>query len=210
MSVAQQGGRVNQKRRTHRAIVDAAVELIAQGRTPSVAEAAETALVSRTTAYRYFPTQQSLLVEAALAAAASPLDHIFEQATASTDVGARVDAVAVAFNREVAEREAEFRMMLRIYLDEWLTEGQLVRPARRLEWIDEALRPLGDQLGEETRMRLIAGLAMVMGIEAYVVARDICQLAPADAQHVMRWAATTLLEAAQSEDLAAAPLPVSP
>ena len=207
MLVPQQGGRVNQKRRTHRAIVDAAVDLIAEGRTPSVAEAAERALVSRTTAYRYFPTQQSLLVEAALAAAASPLDHIFEQATGSIDVGVRVDAVAVAFNREVAEREAEFRLMLRIYLDQWLAEGELVRPGRRLEWIDEALRPLRDQLGEEARGRLTAALAMVMGIEAYVVARDVCQLAPPDAQRVMRWAAKALLEAATSEARVAEPHP---
>ncbi len=55
--------RVNQKRRTRAAIVTAAKDLIEQRATPTVAQAAEAALVSRTTAYRYFPTQESLLVE---------------------------------------------------------------------------------------------------------------------------------------------------
>jgi len=34
-----------------------------EGRPPTVAEAAERALVSRATAYRYFPTQESLLLD---------------------------------------------------------------------------------------------------------------------------------------------------
>src|SRR5689334_2091027 len=59
-------GRVNQKRRTRAAIVAAAKGLMSQGVTPTVAQAAEAALVSRTTAYRYFPTQDSLLLELAV------------------------------------------------------------------------------------------------------------------------------------------------
>ena len=68
MTVPRQGkssetGRVNQKRRTRAAIVEAAQAMLQEGVTPTVAQAAEAALVSRTTAYRYFPTQESLLVE---------------------------------------------------------------------------------------------------------------------------------------------------
>jgi AcrR family transcriptional regulator len=59
----QQAGRVNQKRRTRAAIVAAAVELVEQGQSPTVAEVADAALVSRATAYRYFPTQEYLLFE---------------------------------------------------------------------------------------------------------------------------------------------------
>src|SRR5262249_15322283 len=59
-------GRVNQKRRTRAALVEAAKQLVGEGVTPTVAQAAEAALVSRTTAYRYFPTQDSLLLELAV------------------------------------------------------------------------------------------------------------------------------------------------
>src|SRR3989441_3706494 len=57
-------GRTRQKQRTRIALVTAARELVARGETPTVDEAAASASVSRTTAYRYFPNQRSLLVAA--------------------------------------------------------------------------------------------------------------------------------------------------
>ena len=67
------GGRERQKNRTRRAVVEAASALVREGRTPTVAEAAEAAEVSRATAYRYFPTQDMLLAEVALWAMGGPL-----------------------------------------------------------------------------------------------------------------------------------------
>ena len=55
--------RANQKERTRAAIVEAATEIVRSGTTPTVQAAAEAAKVSRATAYRYFPTQDSLLHE---------------------------------------------------------------------------------------------------------------------------------------------------
>ena len=55
----------NQRNRTRAAIIEAATALMREGKPPSVAEAAERALVSRATAYRYFPTQESLLLDVA-------------------------------------------------------------------------------------------------------------------------------------------------
>jgi AcrR family transcriptional regulator len=49
--------RANQKSRTREAIIDGALELMAEGTMPTVVAAAERAKVSRATAYRYFPTQ---------------------------------------------------------------------------------------------------------------------------------------------------------
>src|SRR6202795_2487281 len=57
-------GRTDQKRRTRDALIAAARELVAGGVTLTVERAAEAASISRTTAYRYFPNQRSLLVAA--------------------------------------------------------------------------------------------------------------------------------------------------
>ncbi len=54
-------GRTAQKSRTRLALVAATRELLAAGLTPTVEDAAERADISRTTAYRYFPNQRSLL-----------------------------------------------------------------------------------------------------------------------------------------------------
>src|SRR5919198_6114983 len=56
-------GRERQTRRTRRALIAAADELFAEGRVPTVAAVAERADVARATAYRYFPTQEALLLE---------------------------------------------------------------------------------------------------------------------------------------------------
>src|SRR5436305_7331247 len=57
-------GRMNQKRRTRAAIVDAARELMRSGAEVTMPEVARVALVSEATAYRYFPDLISLLAEA--------------------------------------------------------------------------------------------------------------------------------------------------
>ena len=57
-------GRTEQKARTRQALVDATRELLGTGATPQVEDAAERAGISRTTAYRYFPNQRSLLLAA--------------------------------------------------------------------------------------------------------------------------------------------------
>ena len=59
-------GRANQRRRTRKDLLEAAGRLLKDGRTPSLEEVAEAALVSRATAYRYFPSIEALLREAAL------------------------------------------------------------------------------------------------------------------------------------------------
>src|SRR6476661_7197526 len=55
-------GRTNQKARTRAAMLAATRELLAEGATVTVEKAAERAAISRTTAYRYFPNQQALLL----------------------------------------------------------------------------------------------------------------------------------------------------
>ncbi len=55
-----------QKRRTRRAILAAAVELMRRGETPTARRVADLAEVSRRTVYLYFPTQEQLLTEAAM------------------------------------------------------------------------------------------------------------------------------------------------
>ena len=64
MATAEGRERTNQKARTERAIVEACVELIQQGRPITMPEVARTAMVSEATAYRYFPDLTTLLAKA--------------------------------------------------------------------------------------------------------------------------------------------------
>src|SRR5215468_5230895 len=69
-------GRAAQKLRTRQALMDTAVELVKAGRRPSIAAVADQAGVSRATAYRYFPSQDLMLSEATIRAAAIAPDGL--------------------------------------------------------------------------------------------------------------------------------------
>lgn len=192
-----EGGRVNQKRRTHAAIVAAAQRLVDQGITPTVAQAAEEALVSRTTAYRYFPTQESLLVELAVLV---DLPTLEADMSGPGDARDRIHQMVDVFNGHVLEHEEVFRRALRVYLDIWLAthaidDAPLVRAGRRLAWIQEILEPVARDLDPADRARLEAALCLVLGAEPLVVLRDVCRLSPDDAIAVTNWVTDAILDA---------------
>ncbi|MDT2009052.1 TetR/AcrR family transcriptional regulator [Rhodococcus opacus] len=62
-------GRVKQKLRTRRALVEAAKDIAREGRSLTIAEVAEVAEVSAATAYRYFSSPDQLILEIAIGSA---------------------------------------------------------------------------------------------------------------------------------------------
>ena len=60
------GARANQRLRTRKDLLDAAVRLSREAASLSFEEIAEAAMVSRATAYRYFPGLDALMSEAAV------------------------------------------------------------------------------------------------------------------------------------------------
>ena len=133
------GGRADQKRRTRAALVSAARELVARGVTPTVADAADAASVSRAAAYRYFPNQALLLVAAHPETAARSLlgDDPPE------DPAERLDLVVTAFTTLIVETETAQRTMLRLSLDDDPTVRAALplRQGRAIAWIAEAFEP---------------------------------------------------------------------
>lgn len=196
-------GRINQKRRTRTAVVEAAARLVRAGRTPSVAEAAEAAAVSRATAYRYFPTQESLLVEVATTSEPPMTDDLLGPLSNSSDAEARVVAVVDALTNFMVEQDRGLRTMLKVSLERSLEDrgaAAPVREGRRARYLEQALAPLRGKLSDRELAQLNAGLGMVIGTEALVVLRDIYGLEPAEARSLMRWAASVLFRAATQEN----------
>jgi AcrR family transcriptional regulator len=199
-------GRVNQKRRTRAAIVDAAKALMEEGTTPTVAQAAEAALVSRTTAYRYFPTQESLLLEIAVDVDVDDIDELVARPLDDgEDAVTRTVAVLDLFNRHVLDDETRYRTALRLYLDLWLAavasgdDAPVVRVGRRRRWFADALAPLKHEIDDDALERLVAGLSLLGGGEAIFVLRDVCRLTPDEALAVTDWAARALVAATLDE-----------
>ena len=205
MPVSRQDARLNhnQRSRTRAAITEAATALLREGSPPTVAEAAERARVSRATAYRYFPTQESLLMEIAqIAPLMEPVDELVANFPADHDAGQRLAAVVEATMTAFLSDEVLIRTGLRVYLDTWLASQRdgkdiAVRTGRRMRYIDEALKPLGDRLGEPGGKRLRCALALATGGEAITSLKDAAGLD--DDEEIiatLKWAANVLLQAA--------------
>jgi AcrR family transcriptional regulator len=190
-------GRTFQKQRTRQALVAAARELVTQGLTPTVEEAAAKASVSRTTAYRYFPSQRALLLAAhPEIEARSLLPDV-----PPDDPEARLDLVIRAFLRLIVDTEAQQRTMLRLSLEPDPTHrGELpLRQGRAIGWIADALSPLRDRMSEARLRRLVLAIRSAAGIEALVWLTDIARLTREDAIELMSWSATALLRSAMAD-----------
>src|ERR1700722_20276236 len=135
----EEGGRVNQKRRTRTAIIAACQELITTGADINMPAVARAALVSEPTAYRYFPDLASLLGEALAGIEPDPAAAL----AAGADPGDPVERVAYAAEllaKLVIERQVAIRALMSVSIARGT--GRQVRPGYRFALIDQALAPL--------------------------------------------------------------------
>jgi AcrR family transcriptional regulator len=191
-----------QRRRTRKAIVDAAITLIGRGETPSVADVAAAADVSRRTVYLYFPTFDQLLLDATIGALSqTPVDRAIEAASVNKDgddAEARVERLVRALHQVSPEVERLGRSLIRLTVEHDGTAQKAGKSAprrgyRRIEWIESALSPWRQRIGPKRWKRLVAALAMVMGWEALIVQRDVCGLSASEGEELSVWAARAFL-----------------
>jgi AcrR family transcriptional regulator len=189
----QETGRVRQKERTRKALVAATRELLRQGVTPSVEQVADAAGMSRTTAYRYFPSQAALLAATFPQLESGSL--LGDDPPA--DVRKRVALFARAMTELILRNETEMRAMLRLSLDPHVDLHDVaLRQGRRTRWVADALEPLRETLAADELDRLTLAIASAAGIEAFVWLVDVGGVSRARAVEVVRSTCTALLEQA--------------
>ncbi|MHB8671935.1 MAG: TetR/AcrR family transcriptional regulator [Acidimicrobiales bacterium] len=178
---------------------------------PTVAEAAERALVSRATAYRYFPSQQSLLVELQADATQPSPDETLERA--GGDIAARVEAISREITRMVLADEALFRNQMRMSQELWFArDGDAsvpVREGRRLAWIDKALDPAAGVLPKAVMTQLRNALAVVIGVEPVISLRDVRGLSAKATEDCLASTSVALVQAAARDFLQTGTAPPS-
>jgi AcrR family transcriptional regulator len=189
----EQIGRVNQKARTREALIAAARDLLARGVLPTMEGVAATAAISRTTAYRYFPTLRALLV-----ATYPHIDAPSLGADAPADPVDRLDLVLREHGRRILRYEPEQRAVLRLSLDPG-GDGPPDLPMNRglrIAWISDALAPLRGRLSDDEMTRLVHGIGATFGIEAFVWLTDVAGLSREQAIETIRRNALAILHAA--------------
>lgn len=193
------GGRSNQRRRTQRALIEAALALRSEGQAHTLADVAQRALVSRATAYRYFNSLDALMAMAAFDGAAPDVSELLR---AHPDAADAAGAAALGVNRLFLDDEPALHAMIKGFMQVWLdaAEGQRPpRPGRRTQFIDPIVARMQPPLQPALARRLRAALCMVIGAEAVIALRDVAELDANAAQRTAAWAARALVQAARDE-----------
>ena len=187
------------RKRTLRLLREAARELLRTGGPLTVPAAAELAGVSRATAYRYFPNNDSVVLHATMSLADDPLDDAdwAPGAVASPDeLGARAADLVRATAIWAFDHETELRTMLRLSLT---PEREEVRPRRGLtnrdRWIGALLEGLPPDVPPAARERLAAALIPLFGSDAVVWTTDMADLPRDEAIELLAWMARVLIAA---------------
>ncbi|MBT8362131.1 MAG: TetR/AcrR family transcriptional regulator [Desulfobacterales bacterium] len=191
-------GRTNQKLRTRKALLDAADHLVNSGFKPTLADVAEEAMVSRATAYRYFPSLDALLLEVALDRKVSTPEQILQGAD-KEDVAERVALVHDFLHNLVTENEQQFRLFLKASMDQSLQIDEdsdtPLRGARRIPMLSLALEPSKEKLDQETFDKLLYALSAMVSVEPFIALTDVCQIEPERGKEIMLWAVKLLVNA---------------
>src|SRR5262249_32335099 len=156
---------------------------------PSLEEVAGEALVSRATAYRYFPTVDALLLEASLDVAVPQAGALFDAASPA-DALTRLERVDAALDAMILANEPALRTMLVQSVQRGRqredADGLPVRQNRRTPLIEAALEPARKDFDPRSLPMLTRALALVIGTEAMVVCKDVLQLGDGEARKVRR------------------------
>jgi AcrR family transcriptional regulator len=187
-------GRVAQRRRTRRAILDAAARLLKEGGEPSVNEISAAADVSRRTVYLYYPTLDQLVLDATLGSLNVDVDAALG-AQASADPHERVRTLVTEMFATMETSLPLGRKLIRLTVDAPAPDdGGPRRGHRRIGWVEWAVEPLRDRLARSDYDDLVSALAMVIGWEAFIVLLDVRGLTPARARTVTLRAARAILD----------------
>ncbi len=192
-------GRVAQRRRTRRAILEATTGLLQAGTEPSVNAIAAAADVSRRTVYLYYPTLDQLVLDATIGTLNVDVDAALGAQTSSDPRRRLLTLVTETF----ATMETSLplgRRLIKLTVDAAPpTDGAPRRGHRRIGWIEWAVAPVRDRLSEAAYDDLVSSLALVIGWEAFIVLLDVRGLTPDRARAVTLRTAEAILDAALAE-----------
>jgi AcrR family transcriptional regulator len=172
--------------------------LVGRGYVPSIAELALNAGVSRATAYRCFANRSRLIA----AVVNRSLGKVREFETKERDGRLRIKELFETTFLRFAEYEPQLRAALQLALEHQskasagLLEEEQYRRGYRVAILDRVAKPLEAQIGRKRYRVLTQALAVVYGIEPYVVMRDVLGMNTNEIEKTTYWIVEALIDKA--------------
>ncbi|ADY27830.1 regulatory protein TetR (plasmid) [Deinococcus proteolyticus MRP] len=186
------------QQRTFEHLITTAERLMNSGTTPSVAELAEAASVSRATAYRYFSSQADIV--SALASHTMIPIRYWEPVT--QDARARLHELLDFTFSQLTDAEVHHWAILQVHLTNWAEaypEQATPNRGHRRELLWRAVEPLVGQLPQVHLERLVQTLSPFFGIELFLVFRDMWGLDDSAVLDRAHWMIDSLYERALAD-----------
>ncbi|WP_136482556.1 TetR/AcrR family transcriptional regulator [Cognatitamlana onchidii] len=185
-------GRSKQKQLTRQNILRTTQKLLEQQTPLTLEEVAQAAGISRATIYRYFSNIDVLYSEASLDLVTHSTASIFKDIEHLSVVD-RILHIQSYFNKLALRNEMAFRTYLSIYLKESET-AKSTRGSRRTAALKLAIQPYRHQIPKKDYQKLITVATALMGIEPFVVGKDVCGLTSEETEKHLNWGLKTILE----------------
>lgn len=183
-----QTGRINQKLETRHKILESAKQLVRKGIDFNLEDVANNAEISRATIYRYYPNLEILSYEVGIDIGTKTPEDIIEDLK-DCSLNDMLMGIQNYYNEHAVNNENAFRK----YLSAVLTSAsEKKRGARRNRTLQLAL--MKSDLRPKEKKDLVHLLAILMGIEPLIVAKDVSGLDNQEFKELMSWGMKLVLK----------------
>ncbi|MBT8235489.1 MAG: TetR/AcrR family transcriptional regulator [Bacteroidia bacterium] len=179
-----ESGRTKQKQKTRNAILASAKRFLTSGQDFTLEDIAESASISRATVYRYFSNVDILALEAGLDIHTKSPEMIYDPLRKLSTDKALKD-IQSYYNHLAIDNEAAFRRYLSLVISP--SSKGVKRGARRNQTLRLAMEEGDLNLTQHQKEKLIVVLTTLMGIEAMIVTKDVCQLNNKESIDILKW-----------------------
>ena len=186
-------GRIEQKVKTKSRILNATKELLKKETSITLENVANEANISRATIYRYYSNIDLLIMEASLEIYHKSPDELYEEVKNKT-LEDQILYIQEQYNNLAQHNEAVFRRYLSAALTESISNKEKLRGGRRVKTLDKVLKPYEGNMDGTTLNNLKNTASILMGIDALVVCKDVCDLDNEEASETLQWALKMILK----------------
>lgn len=190
-------GRAEQKAKTKVKILKATKALLQLEKPITLEDIALEAHISRATIYRYYSNIDLLITEATLEIHHKSPEAIFKESKGKALDEQLLD-IQEQYNQFAAKNETVFRRYLSAVLSESLSNKEKIRGARRIKTLEKVLGEANSEISAEDRVKLKNVGALLMGIDALVVCKDVCGLNNQETNDTLKWAMQMILKGIKS------------
>ncbi|WP_298527668.1 TetR/AcrR family transcriptional regulator [uncultured Christiangramia sp.] len=186
-----QKGRKTQKLKTRDKILRSTQKLLEKNKDISLEDVAKEADISRATIYRYYSSIDVLAAEAVLDLNTKSSEDLYDE-VAGKDLEEAILSMQDYYNQLTIDNESGFRKYMSVVLNN--DHSDKMRGARRKKSLMMLLDSKAQHMSAEEKENLANIATVLIGVEAFVVTKDVCGLNNEKSKKLLNWGMERLLE----------------